>query len=65
VRYLTVAELAEICRVTRATIRAWAWEGIVPCVRANRGRLLFDQAEVEAALKARRPQRTPEPVAHW
>lgn len=52
---LTSAELAERLRVTPETIRTWAREGRIPCQRASQRPILFDEDEVEEALK--RPTR--------
>jgi hypothetical protein len=45
--------VAERYHVTPATVLAWARRGWVPCLRAGRRPVLFDPAEVEAALRRR------------
>jgi excisionase family DNA binding protein len=53
-RKLAAKELAEALGVTADTVRRWADDGRIPCLRAvPGGRLMFDLAEVEAALRAR------------
>ena len=42
--------------VTSETVRAWARRGWIPCRRAGRRPLLFDLAEVDAALRRRAGQ---------
>ena len=50
---LDARQLAERLRVTPATIHAWHRRGLIPGLRATRRPVLFELAEVEAALRAR------------
>ena len=50
-QYLTVPELALVLRRSSWTIYRDAKSGRIPCHRLNRrGRILFDEGEVRAAL---------------
>jgi predicted site-specific integrase-resolvase len=46
-------ELAKRLKVTPATIHAWHRRGWIPCLRAGRRPVLFDDAEVQSALRRR------------
>jgi len=46
-------ELAAQLKVTPPTIHAWHRRGWIPCLRAGHRPVLFDVAEVEAALRQR------------
>ena len=64
-RKLTTAELASLLSVSCDTVRDWANEGRIPALRAHpRGKMLFDEAEVLAALRraGRAPEAKAEPV---
>jgi excisionase family DNA binding protein len=51
-RKLRTRELAEVLGVAQATVRDWATAGVIPALRGPaRGRWLFDQDEVLAALR--------------
>ncbi len=54
---LDARALAEKLMVTPATILAWARRGWIPCLRASRRPVLFDEAEVQQALKERANRR--------
>ena len=51
-RLITTSELASRLGVTSDTIRKWARDGRVPCLRVCRKTLRFDAAAVVAALEA-------------
>jgi excisionase family DNA binding protein len=57
-RLMLTEEVAELLRVAPDSVREWVAEGRIKAVRLRpRGRLLFDPAEVQAALRqARRPR---------
>lgn len=50
---LTARQLAEHLGVSVETIRAWARRGVLPSYRAGLRPILFDAAEVQAALRVR------------
>jgi excisionase family DNA binding protein len=51
--YLDAEELAPHLRVSKATVLAWARRGWIPCLRIGQRHVLFNLAEVEAALRQR------------
>lgn len=51
--YQTAEELAPRFRVKPATIHAWRRRGLIPGIKATRRPVLYDLAEVEAALRTR------------
>jgi len=52
-KLVTAAELARNYGVRPETVLAWQRRGIIPCRRAGQRPVLFDPAEVDAALRAR------------
>lgn len=53
-RFWTSEELASQLRVSVETIRTWARQGRIPCVRISQRPLLFDADEVESLLQRQR-----------
>ena len=51
--FLTAEQLAQDLSLKPATIKRWALEGIIPCLRLSPKVVRFDPAEVEKALKKR------------
>jgi excisionase family DNA binding protein len=47
---LTVSCAARIANRSEGTIRAWADEGRLPCIRTTSGRRLFDPAELQRVI---------------
>jgi hypothetical protein len=53
--FMTVAEVASLCRVQKKTVYNWNYLGDgPPCYRPRRGRILYDRREVEAWLRMSR-----------
>jgi excisionase family DNA binding protein len=53
--YLTTAEVAELLRVSAATVRRWADDGILPAERTVGGHRRFTRSAVEALVRPRAP----------
>lgn len=53
-KLLTAPQLAEALQVSLETVRVWAREGRIPCVRPTPQTLRFDEDEVMAALRGRK-----------
>jgi DNA-binding transcriptional MerR regulator len=54
---LNAKELAVLLKVTAPTIHSWHRRGLIPCLRAGQRPVLFDPAEVRAALTQRAAER--------
>lgn len=52
-----VKQLAKILKVKPETIRTWHRLGLIPGLRVSTRPILFDEAEVLAALRERRQER--------
>ncbi len=52
-RFLTPEELAACLRLRPSTVKSWAREGRIPCIRPSQRVVRFDLAAVGAALAAR------------
>ena len=52
-KLVNARELAQLLKVTPATIHAWHRRGWIPCLRAGRRPVLFDVEAVEKALRDR------------
>lgn len=50
-KYLTVQEVAERAKVSNATIRKWADEGLLPSTRTLGGHRRFDPADLAEKLR--------------
>jgi excisionase family DNA binding protein len=61
--FLTAEQLARDLNLKPATIKRWAQEKIIPCLRLSGKVVRFDPAEVEAALRERASQTGKEGVA--
>lgn len=53
---VTAEQLGAELSLRPGTIRRWAQEGIIPCLRLSGKVVRFDRDEVEAALKERASQ---------
>jgi excisionase family DNA binding protein len=51
-RLLTTDEVAARLRIGIVTVRLWAADGRLPCVRLSKTRLLFRPEDIEAVLTA-------------
>ena len=51
--FLTAEQLAHDLSLRPATIKRWAQEGIIPCLRLSPKVVRFDPTEVEEALRER------------
>jgi predicted site-specific integrase-resolvase len=49
-RFLTPTELATLLRLRPSTIKCWAREGRIPCLRFSKGVLRFDVDAVRRAI---------------
>lgn len=49
--YATVAVVADLLNVRPKTVRRWAREGLIPCVRVGRNTLRFHIPSVQASLR--------------
>ncbi len=56
-KILTVKQVSEMIQAKASTIYAWAEQGQIPCFKIN-GLLRFDEAEVEAWIKACKKNQT-------
>lgn len=45
-QFLTVAEAAQLLRVSTATVYRWVENGEIPHCRANKRKILFDEARL-------------------
>jgi len=51
-RFLTAGELAALLRLRPSTIKSWAREGRIPCMRFSKGVVRFDLDAVREAIAA-------------
>ncbi len=51
--FLTADELARRLNLKASTIRRWAQDGIIPCLKLSAKVIRFDPEEVERALRER------------
>lgn len=56
-RFLTAEEVAEMFRVSKATIYRWAEQGVLPSLRMGRT-VRFNEGEIRAALAHGLDQKT-------
>lgn len=51
--WVTAEQMGELVSVSAQTIKRWAREGVIPCIKINDRNVRFDPAKVREALEQR------------